>query len=795
MRFHAALLWTVLATVPSYAVQTTSSSLSIRFAGAARSMEESIPTGNGRMGAMMYGGIAQERISLNESSMWSGSPHDSDRLDAYQQLPAIRQLLLDGKNVEAEKLVNQSFTSRDKGGADPRYGSYQELGSLALLFPTLDPSSVTHYERFLDLDSAVATTRFTEHGVTYVREMFTSAADQAVVLHLTASQTHSLSLRMHLARVERFHTTSLGKQELVMEGELDSGAPDVHGLRYATRAKLLATGGSVTQEGDALRVEGADAVTILVTAATDYNGFSGRHTLNPQLAAAHDMQLASQHTWHQLLTRHKEEYRQYFHRVRLQLGQPVNDPRPAVERLAAASQGAADPALAELEFQFGRYLLISSSRPGGLPANLQGLWAEGKHTPWNGDWHLNINVQMNYWPAEETGLGDLTEPLMRLIASLQAPGSKTAKHYYNADGWVTHVMTNPWGYTAPGEVASWGSTIIGSAWLCQHIWQHYLYTGDLAFLRSMYPLMLEASRFYLSMLIAEPKHGWLVTAPSNSPENTFYMPNGKKASICMGPAIDEEILHFLFRATAQAGQLLHRDPDFQKRLLKTEQQLAPIQIGADGRIMEWLEPYREVDPHHRHVSHLWALYPDHQIDPLKTPALAQAAQRSLEGRGDEGTGWSLANKMLMWTELGDGDHAYRLLQHQWRPVDPVKQNTAGSFPNLWDSHPPFQIDGNFGTTAAIAEMLLQSREDELRILPALPSAWQEGSVDGLRAPRNIEVGMTWHQGTLRTLTLHSKQQQTIVIRYQQELLQVTLTPGHTVQIHQDSSSKRLRIQS
>lgn len=781
-RFAAATL--LLGFSSTLAAQSSgpSRALLVRFAAPARVFEEAMPTGNGRLGATMYGGISQERVDLNESSMWSGSPHDSDRPDAAKELPEIRRLLLAGDNVGAEALVNKSFTSADAGSADPRYGSYEELGQLLLSFDGIRDADAREYRRALDLDGAIATTSFVENGVRYTREVFTSAPDQVVVVHLLASRPKSLSFHVSLKRVERFQTSSDGNDDLTMTGMLNSGTEAVPGLRYAAQLHVVARGGASRTDGDSLVVSNADEFTLLITAATNYQGFAGRHSTSSEQAAAADMKAAARYSYAMLLARHQRDYRSYFRRVSLELGggDAVLEQRTAEERLSAAHKGGSDPGLAELYFQFGRYLLISSSRPGGLPANLQGLWCEGIHPAWKGDWHLNVNVPMNYWPAESTGLGDLTGPLFALISGLQVPGERTAKSYYGADGWVAHVMTNAWGFTSPGEQASWGSTIIGSAWLCQHIWDHYLYTGDVAFLRRMYPVMKGASQFYLSMLVREPKHGWLVTAPSNSPENTFYLPDGRKASVCMGPAIDEENLRYLFGATAAAEAKLGLDDELRARLIETRGQLAPIQVGVDGRVMEWLEPYREVDPHHRHVSHLWALYPGGEIDPETTPKLAGAARQSLEVRGDGATGWSLAYKMLLWARLGDGDHAYALLRNLWNPVDPIKQNSAGSLPNLWDVHPPFQIDGNFGATAAIAEMLLDSRVGEVRLLPALPAALPEGRVDGLRAMGGVLVGLTWTGGRLKEVRLRSERGGTVGVRYGSEFRPIRLGVGQSV---------------
>jgi alpha-L-fucosidase 2 len=762
--------------------QKNTSSLTVRFHSPARSLEESLLTGNGRLGASMYGGIANDRISLNESSMWSGSPHDSDRPDAYKSLSEIRRLLLSGKNAEAEALVNKNFTSADAGSSDPRYGCYQELGRISLSFDDATSAQVSDYSRTLDLDAAVATTSFTKNGVRYTRELFTSEPDQVVVLRLTASKPGALSFIVGLSREARASTHVIGSSMLQMRGTLDSGVPKVAGVAFLSDLKVLFRGGKIEAEkNDTLHVTGADQVLILLTAATNYAGFAGRHTDNPESAAALDLERAATHSYPNLLARHQADFRAYFRRVVLHFrgGLDSQGNRTTADRLALASAGGRDPELVELEYQFGRYLLISSSRPGGLPANLQGLWTEGVQTPWNGDWHLNINVEMNYWLAESSGLGDLTGPLFALIAGLQGSGAHTAKSYYDAPGWVAHIMTNAWGFTSPGEDASWGSTIIGSAWLCQHIWNHYLYTGDKTFLREMYPILRGASEFYLAMLVVEPRHGWLVTAPSNSPENSFYLSDGRKASVCMGPAIDEEILHFLFAATAQSAEVLNVDGPLRAQLLDARSKLAPLQIGPDGRLMEWLEPYREVDPHHRHVSHLWALYPGDEIDPETTPDFALAAKRSLEVRGDGATGWSLANKMLMWTRLGDGDHAYVLLRHLWSPVDPVKQNAAGSFPNLLVSHPPFQMDGNFGATAAIGEMLLNSRPDELRLLPALPSVLSSGDVEGLTAEGGLTASIKWKNGLLVQASLHASRAASMNVEYAHHSMPIKLRAGES----------------
>jgi alpha-L-fucosidase 2 len=757
---------------------------------------EGMPIGNGRIGMLITGQVENERIVLNEDSVWSGYVYEEqNNPKAAASLSDIRKLLFSGKNKEAQDLINKTQVAGTKENDEKvmqAYGTYQMLAALRLNFD-YKGAELNDYRRSLDMEEALQSLSYVVDGVQYSREAFCSYPDQVMVMKLSATEKGMLTFDVGLERPQTSADIHFkGDNSIEMTGQMDE--PEGHeGLKYACLLNVEIQGGVLKKKNGLYHIENADCVILRITAGTNYNGLSSYPNYlsdeNPSDKIADQMQHALSLDYDMLKERHANDFRRLYDRMSFSLGE--NGQHAADEttdqRLMNVQNGIFDPTLIEQYFNFGRYMLISSSRPGCLPANLQGIWSDAiwndkdktwnYYTPWNGDYHTNINIQMNYWPADVTNLSECAKPLMDLVNGMVKPGEKTAEIQHGCKGWTVHTTHNVWGNTAPGWVASWGHFAMAGPWMCSHLWEHYLFTQDKLFLSESWPTIEGSAEFVLSWLVEDPETGLLVSGPSASPENEFELPDGSIGYFCMAPTMDQMIAWQILHIVVDGEKALGKHTDLSDCAEAALAKLKMPEVGSDGRIMEWSEEYKEPKPGHRHISHLYGLHPSNQITRNGTPELFKAARKTLEYRLSHGgayTGWSRAWVINFWARLGDGNEAYKNL---------IKLYQVSTLKNLFDIHPPFQIDGNFGTVAGICEMLLQSQDlDEdgdvlIHLLPALPDIWKSGELKGVKARGNMSVDISWFEGTLSQAVVTSPSEQDITIEYGDVKQKVHLNAG------------------
>ena len=745
----------------------------------AKQWTEALPLGNGRLGAMVYGRTENEMIQFNEETLWTGQPHDYAHKGAYKYLDELRQLLWDGKQENAHKLANEQFMSQPFGQL-----CYQPFGNILLNFPGHEKA--VNYKRQLNIGDAISSVTYEADGVKFKREIFISAPAQAVVVRIEADKNGTVNFTAGLNSPHSIYEVSVSGDEVILKGKANNypkelgfdGKPYPESkVTFEARLKVVNEGGELIKNGNSIQIKNAKSATLFLVAATNfikYNDISA----NPSGKCEKYLKDLSGKSYKAIRSEHIKDYQKLYNRVELFLGSSDISNRPTNQRLNSFKQDE-DPALVALLYQFGRYLLISSSRPGTQPANLQGIWNDKMAPPWDSKYTININTEMNYWPAEMTNLSECTEPLIKMVTELSETGKNVAKEHYNMEGWVAHHNTDIWRGAAPINNANHGLWVVGGAWLCQHLWWHYQFTGDKEYLKNKaYPILKEASRFFTQYLVPDPKNNeWLVSGPSNSPEI---------GGLVMAPTMDHQIIRNLFANTIESAEILGIDTDFVKLLKEKRSKIAPNQIGKFGQLQEWLEDNDDPKNEHRHVSHLWGLHPGDEIHPLTTPELAEACKVTLSHRGDGGAGWSRAWKINFWARLLDGDHAFLLLKNLIIPStvqDRYTPDGGGLYMNLFDACPPFQIDGNFGATSGITEMLLQShlRDDKGNfyqdILPALPSELSKGKISGIKGKGGFEISIKWENKELVTVEAKSLLGNNLNLRYSGKLIKLITSPG------------------